>query len=222
MDKRGQFTFYRSYYEALLSLPKIEREPVLMAIISYALDGEAPNLQGVGNAIFSLVKPTLDTGRKRAESGNKGGKQNGSKTEANAKQTASEKEKEKEGEKEREKEKENECSISPPCMSPPSPGGTHTAPKKFTPPTVEEVREYCRERNNGVDPQKFHDFYASKGWKVGNQPMKDWKAAVRTWERDDRPARSNAGQKSKMPGMPAPMQGGGDVDKLARILGVKE
>lgn len=57
---------------------------------------------------------------------------------------------------------------------------------RFSPPTLEEVQAYCRERGNKVDAEKFTDFYASKGWKVGNQPMKDWKAAVRTWERDDR------------------------------------
>lgn len=57
--------------------------------------------------------------------------------------------------------------------------------KRFKPPTEEEVAEYCRERGNGVNPQKFIDFYASKGWKVGNQPMKDWKACVRTWEGKD-------------------------------------
>ena len=56
---------------------------------------------------------------------------------------------------------------------------------RFTPPTLDEVTDYCRERQNGVDPQRFVDFYASKGWKVGNQPMKDWRAAVRTWERKE-------------------------------------
>ena len=55
--------------------------------------------------------------------------------------------------------------------------------KRFTPPTVEEVRAYCLERGNAVDPERFVDFYASKGWKVGNQGMKDWKACVRTWEK---------------------------------------
>lgn len=53
---------------------------------------------------------------------------------------------------------------------------------KFVPPTVEEVKAYCLERKNGLDAQAFVDFYESKGWKVGKEPMKDWKAAVRTWE----------------------------------------
>lgn len=55
--------------------------------------------------------------------------------------------------------------------------------KKFEKPTLEEIADYCRERNNSISPEAFFDFYESKGWKVGNQPMKDWKAAVRTWEK---------------------------------------
>lgn len=65
--------------------------------------------------------------------------------------------------------------------------------KRFTRPSVEEVRAYCEERGNGVSAESFVDFYESKGWKVGNSPMKDWRAAVRTWEkRDGRGARKTA------------------------------
>ena len=52
-------------------------------------------------------------------------------------------------------------------------------------PTLDEVKAYCNERNNRVDPERFIDYYTSNGWKVGKNPMKDWKAAVRTWERSD-------------------------------------
>lgn len=55
-------------------------------------------------------------------------------------------------------------------------------------PTVEEVRAYCVERKNNVDPQKFVDFYTANGWVQGKgKPIKDWKAAVRTWERNSKP-----------------------------------
>lgn len=56
----------------------------------------------------------------------------------------------------------------------------------FTPPTVDEVRAYCEERNNGIDAQAFVDFYSMKGWMVGKNKMKDWRAAVRTWEKRER------------------------------------
>jgi len=59
---------------------------------------------------------------------------------------------------------------------------------KFTKPTLEEVEAYCRERNNNVDAQRFIDYYTANGWKVGRNPMKDWKATVRTWERKDKPS----------------------------------
>lgn len=54
--------------------------------------------------------------------------------------------------------------------------------KRFTPPTLQEVFDYCYERGNNVDPQRFIDYYTSNDWYVGKTKMKDWKAAVRTWE----------------------------------------
>lgn len=57
---------------------------------------------------------------------------------------------------------------------------------RFIKPTIEEIRDYCNERNNGIDAQKFYDFYESKGWLIGKNKMKDWKAAIRTWERKDK------------------------------------
>lgn len=60
--------------------------------------------------------------------------------------------------------------------------------KNFVSPSVDEVRAYCSERNNKVDAQAFVDFYESKGWYVGKNKMKDWKAAVRTWERTSKPS----------------------------------
>ena len=59
--------------------------------------------------------------------------------------------------------------------------------KRFTPPTVDEVRAYCMERQNGIDPQRFVNHYQSNGWMVGRNKMKDWKAAVRTWEQREKP-----------------------------------
>ena len=57
---------------------------------------------------------------------------------------------------------------------------------KFIKPTAEEIQKYCQERNNDVDYQKFYDFYEAKGWMVGKNKMKDWKASVRTWERNSK------------------------------------
>lgn len=62
---------------------------------------------------------------------------------------------------------------------------SNTKKKRFVKPTVEEVKQYCIERNNCVNAEQFYDYYESNGWKVGKNSMKDWKAAVRTWERSE-------------------------------------
>ena len=67
--------------------------------------------------------------------------------------------------------------------------------KRFIPPTVEEVQAYCDERKNGVDAQRFVDYYTRNGWMCGKSKMKDWKASVRLWERNDysrKPVRDSA------------------------------
>lgn len=74
-----------------------------------------------------------------------------------------------------------ECSIEEYAPASQSP----SLRKRFQKPTLEEVRAYCKERNNQVDPQAFLDFYESKGWRIGTAPMKDWQASVRTWEKRD-------------------------------------
>lgn len=69
--------------------------------------------------------------------------------------------------------------------------------KRFTPPSREEVQAYCEERKNNVDADSFVDFYSSKGWMVGKNPMKDWKACVRTWERRDTAKRKEVEDRNK-------------------------
>lgn len=78
------------------------------------------------------------------------------------------------GEKEIDKEKEVEIESSAKAPRP-----------RFQKPTLEEVKAYCAERKNTVDPVRFLDYYEANGWRVGKNPMKDWKAAVRTWESRD-------------------------------------
>ena len=180
--ERKQFTWYRSYYDALKEIPAEEFRAIVLAVCAYALDGEESELSGVARAIFTLIRPTLEVGRSKAEN-----RSRAEQTPLSAEQTGNRPEqtknkpeqtrKEKEKEKEREKESENDSYCSPP---PPS------APKRFVPPTLAEVQSYVAERQSPVDPQGFIDFYASKGWMVGKTPMKDWKAACRnaeTWER---------------------------------------
>lgn len=112
---RKQFTFYESFFSALRRIRKdADRAKAYDAICSYALTGEMPDLEALPDAAaiaFDLIRPTLDSSAKKAESGKAGGKQTGSKPEANRKQTGREKEGEKEIEGEKEVEIENECSL---------------------------------------------------------------------------------------------------------------
>ena len=78
--------------------------------------------------------------------------------------------------------------------------------KRFIPPSVDQVGEYCLERGNTVDPQRFVDYYQSNGWKVGKNPMKDWKAAVRTWEQNNK-------------GNPKPQTGGTVSKSFMALIG---
>jgi hypothetical protein len=85
MAERKSFTFFISYWEAIEELPEKEQLPVLKAIIKYAFFGEEPKFKGIKQAVFLLVKPTLDKSKQKAANG----KQGGSKPKANRKQTAS-------------------------------------------------------------------------------------------------------------------------------------
>ena len=91
---------------------------------------------------------------------------------------ATDKERDKETDKERDKDIERDKKNN-------SANKSH----RFIPPTLEEVVAYCQERNKGVDPQRWYDFYTAKGGMIGKNKMKDWKAAVRTWEnKQDKPS----------------------------------
>lgn len=69
------------------------------------------------------------------------------------------------------------------------------AKRKFSKPTLEEINQYCLERNNGINAEAFYDFYESKDWYVGKNKMKDWKACVRTWERREETSKGDKQQK---------------------------
>ena len=90
----------------------------------------------------------------------------------------------KEKEIDKENKKENTI-IFPPVVN------TKTARAIFLPPTISDVKEYCEKRKNGISPEQFVNFYQSKGWMIGKNKMKDWKAAVRTWEIKNRKNNGN-------------------------------
>jgi hypothetical protein len=173
---RDSIVFYRSFYEAIKEIPIEQQGIVYNAIYGYALDGVEPELNGIAKAIFLLVKPQIDANNSRYENGKKGaepGKKGGRPKNENPKETPNEpQENPKETPNENVNVNDNVNDLK-----------ENTKRKVFAKPTVEEVKTYCTERKNNVDANKFIDFYESKGWLIGKNPMKDRKASIRTWEK---------------------------------------
>ena len=174
--ERDSCVFYRSFYEAIDDLEDADKLACYNAIFKYALNGEEPTEKGIVSTVFKLVRPLIDKNNESYKNGLKGGRPkteqepNDNPTETQPKPNNNPNEDEDVDVNENVDKKERAAKRP-----------------TFVRPTVEEVRAYCQERKNSVDAEAFIDFYASKGWKVGNQTMKDWKAAVRTWEKRDKP-----------------------------------
>lgn len=184
---RDGFIFYRSFFSALDVLSDKDLAEAFRLICAYGLDEtEIPTENPTANAIFIMAKPQIDANQKRYENGKMGGRP---KTKPEPNETKPEPK-----EKEKVKVKEKEKAVLPDRKEKDLPEvGRKRKQAFFTPPTVAEVRSYCAERANNVDAERFVDFYAAKGWMVGKNKMKDWKAAVRTWEKQDAEREAKSG-----------------------------
>lgn len=174
---------YTDFEEAIEMLGDAEKGRLFTAMLRYASTGELPDLRGGERLLWPTAKLNIDRTRAEAEKNTINGKKGGRpKTQNNPK---------KPNETLKDKDKENKIiPLSPNGDIPPK--GERPPEKRFVKPTADEVCAYCVERGNHVDAQAFVDFYAAKGWKVGNAPMKDWKAAVRTWEKRDAERKQSA------------------------------
>lgn len=179
---RDSVVFYRSFWEAIEDLPDQEFKQAVSSLMQYALDGKEPDVTGVAKTFFKMAKPQIDSNNKKYQNGTKGGRpitnqkpnhnQEITNQEPSNNQPITKEEPTSDfqkpnvnvNEKENVKEKDN---------------------KYFIPPTPENVKEYCREKGYDIDVESFVDFYTSKGWMVGKNKMKDWKAAVRNWARNN-------------------------------------
>lgn len=209
--ERESFVFYSSFLKAIRAIKKRDIQAELaLAIIEYGITGETTECGEVVSVAMELIKPQIEAnnkkyinGMKGAEHGVKGGRPRKEKPQDNPEITP---EKPLKNPKKTpnvndnvndndisflKKETKSDVVISDlENENSESPLETLQAPKeqsgggrkRFIIPTPEEVQAYCNERKNGISGQQFCDFYSSKGWKVGSQPMKDWRASVRTWE----------------------------------------
>ena len=169
---RDSVVFYRSFWEAIKQLPEKERLESITAILEYGLDEIEPKSAGVASAMFLMAKPQIDANNRRYQNGTKGGRPSTKEEPINNQDLTYEKpNNNQEITKGKPKEKDNV---------------KDNIKKTFIPPSVSDVSDYCELNRYGVDPESFVDFYASKGWMVGKNKMKDWKASVRTWARSQR------------------------------------
>ncbi len=181
---------YLSYLQSLSPFTDEECGRIIRAMLNYAETGEAPQFEGNERFIWPSLQAQIDRDMeayrakcsKNRANGSKGGRPPKNptvipETERFLEKPKKPKEKEKKKEKEKENEKENE-SIE--ADKPP-------ARPRFSPPTVDEVAAYCREQGyTHTDPERFVSYYQANGWRVGKNPMKDWKAALRGWESRER------------------------------------
>lgn len=175
---REYFCAYHSYIKQCKGLSDGELGRLFRALLEYSASGKVPELNGRESVAFDFMSANIDRDAESYKDACNRNRENISKryerirANTTVYETYQEKEEEKEKEELLKKDISNEISKK------------STRQKKFVPPTVEEVAAYCLERKNKVDAAYFVDHYTSNGWKVGKQNMKDWKAAVRTWEKN--------------------------------------
>lgn len=182
---RDTFIFYRSFKESMSDLSDKDKLIMYEAISDYSLDLKEPKLTGFPKALFSLIRPILDANIQRWKNGRKGGAPIGN---LNAKKTTGKQPRNdrkttgKQPNKDKDVNKDKEYNIENANIETKVSNGADKS-TRFVPPTLTEVQDYIQKNSYSVDSSTFIDFYTSKGWMVGSNKMKDWKAAVRTWQR---------------------------------------
>lgn len=176
---REYVCLYHSYLKSVEPLNDAERGRLFTACLTYSMTGAEPDLRGNERFVWPTIREQIDRDTKKYSDFCKKQQENIRKRwDTTVYDGTSGIPDDTKHTKEKEKEKENILS------SPNVEDGIVRTParKRFTPPTLAEVTAYCRERQNAVDPQRFIDYYTARGWKLNKTSMKDWKAAVRTWE----------------------------------------
>jgi len=184
--------FYDSIIEGAQELPATERGQLYTAALEYLYYGREPDfkMRPAPKALFVAMRPVFDNQIAKQKAGAKGGKSR-AKRQAEAKQSASKAQAEaKRPTKQNATEQEQEQEVKELANA------SSKKRARFVPPSPEEVDAYIAEKGyEGFDGEGFCAFYASKGWKVGNTPMKSWKQACVTWAK-----RRQAEQRTKSGG----------------------
>lgn len=191
MSDKKSFVMYESWGAAIEKMNNEQAGELIKAIYAYQKDPDAVPEDPALAFVFELIKQQLDADSQRykeacaarSEAGKKGGrpKVNAS----DKKQMVSEESKKSKCFSEKAKKADNDNEYDNDLKKENTIDGVKE--KRFAPPTLENVSEYCREMGyTNVDAERFIDFYTSNGWMVGKNRMKDWKAAVRNWDRREK------------------------------------
>lgn len=182
--QRDSMVFYRSFHEATRELPPEIYKEAMVALMDYALDGRINEVSAYTNMFLQMAKPQVDANNQRYINGSKGGRKPEPKSEkGEVQKTKAEPKRNQTGTK---SEPNVNVNVNDNVLKENTLKGVKE--KRFAPPTSENVRGYCREMGYAnVDAERFVDFYAAKDWMIGKNRMKDWKAAVRNWARQDQP-----------------------------------
>lgn len=189
---RDSFVMYTAYMEQMELLTMEQRGVLITAILAYQAGSQLPEMDAVVKMAFAFIKARLDTDNAKWEEAVAQRKKAGQAS-AEARKRAATESNEAERKSTVVDSVERKATNSTVYVNESVNEIVIEKDKKtgrFTPPTVEEVRAYCFEKGYTFDPESFVAFYKSKGWKVGNAPMKDWKACCVTWsKRKDYPTR---------------------------------
>lgn len=179
------FTVFEKFGDVCAALNEEDRKELIYAINMYGMFNEEVELPYGLKPIFIALKEDIDNSKESRKRGAKGGRPKSKPTVCEPdKPEVSETDKPVVSETQEpevcEEARESESQTKP---SQYKPNQTKPKGKRFAPPSVDEVREYCSEKGYTFDPEAFVAFYESKGWKVGRNPMKSWQAACTTWQK---------------------------------------
>ena len=204
---------FSDFRELMEPLNAEEKGRLFEAMLAYSMDGAEPTLEGNERFLWPVARRTIDQEAAAYESKVEVNRENGRKGatarwskgkdsdrhagygEGIAKHSENSQEQEQEQEQDQEQEEEKDQEQAQEYVYEQAPAaGAHT-------PRREDIEAYCRERKNGIDAAYFYDYYAAKGWRIGRDPITDWQALVRAWERRDSQKPSGPGTASMVQGI---------------------
>lgn len=188
------FTVFAKFGDVCAALNEEDRKELIYAVNMYGMFGEAVELPYHLAPIFIALKEDIDNSKESRKRGGRGGRPPKAKSDVSENEEPGVSETEKPGVSEKSAKTESQTKPNQANTDQTNKGEGRARPARFTPPTLEEVSEYVEEKGYGIDPERFCDYYAANGWKSGRNPMRDWRAAVRNWERGDESKRKETGR----------------------------